>query len=117
MVNLTRELVERYSLKAEKITVDSITQIPYEDGFFDQVFYLAVLDHVNDQAREMGILELGRVLKKAVELLSMSKIDKHIIGGLCFILCVFLSFILKVIYIFLRLLRFIKSQGKMGLKK
>lgn len=64
MVNLTRELVDRYSLKAEKITVDSITHIPYEDEFFDQVFCLAVLDHINDEAREKGILELGRVLKK-----------------------------------------------------
>ena len=64
MVNLTRELVERYSLKAEKISVDSITHIPYEDEFFDQVFCLAVLDHVNDEARSSGIIELGRVLKK-----------------------------------------------------
>jgi ubiquinone/menaquinone biosynthesis C-methylase UbiE len=64
MVNLTSELVERESLKAEKLSVDSITAIPYEDNFFDQVFCLAVLDHVNDESRLKGIIELKRVVKK-----------------------------------------------------
>lgn len=64
MVNCTKALIDRYSLKAERISIDSVTEIPYEDDFFDQVFCLAVLDHLDPANREKAITELNRVLKK-----------------------------------------------------
>jgi len=68
MVNFTKTVVEKSNLRAVKISVESITAIPYEDGFFDQVFCLAVLDHVSDEDRKKGMSELNRVLKKGGKL-------------------------------------------------
>jgi len=68
MVNYTVAVVQKNSLKAEKISVDSILDIPYETEFFDQVYCLAVLDHLDDDGRMNAIKELRRVLKKGGKL-------------------------------------------------
>lgn len=64
MVKCTKALIDRNSLTAERISVSSVTEIPYEDGFFDQVFCLAVLDHLDHLNRGKAVAELKRVLKK-----------------------------------------------------
>ncbi|MFH1004443.1 MAG: class I SAM-dependent methyltransferase [Bacteroidota bacterium] len=69
MVNCTRELVKKHNLKAEAITVDSVTNIPYDDNYFDVVYCLAVLDHLDFDNREKAYKELNRVLKKGGKLI------------------------------------------------
>lgn len=64
MVNCTIDLVKKNSLIAERISIDSVVNIPYENEFFDQVFCLAVLDHLNPDQRKKAMSELCRVLKK-----------------------------------------------------
>ncbi len=68
MANFTAASVKNNSLHAEKITVDSVTDIPYENEFFDQVFCLAVLDHLGPDNRKKAMSELHRVLKKGGKL-------------------------------------------------
>lgn len=52
MVRYTEALVKKNALEIEQISVDSVVKIPYEDGFFDQVFCLAVLDHLSPDDRK-----------------------------------------------------------------
>jgi SAM-dependent methyltransferase len=69
MVNSTTASVRRNSLKAEAISVDSVVTIPYDNGYFDQVFCLAVLDHLDHDRRIRAMNELNRVLKKGGKLI------------------------------------------------
>ena len=69
MVKCTRAVVRKNSMKAEDISIDSVVAIPYENGFFDQVFCLAVLDHLDYDSRIKAINELNRVLKKGGKLI------------------------------------------------
>ena len=68
MVNYTAVSVRNSFLQAENISVDSVTDIPYENEFFDQVFCLAVLDHLGPDDRKKAMSELNRVLKKGGKL-------------------------------------------------
>lgn len=63
MANWTSTMIDHEGLKAEAVTQDSVTAIPYPDENFDAVFCLAVLDHLNDGDRSKAMQELYRVLK------------------------------------------------------
>ncbi len=63
MVQAAEQRLKREGLKAEKLTVDSVLDIPYPDSMFDAVVCLAVIDHVPDDERSKAVSELARVLK------------------------------------------------------
>jgi len=63
MVAATERRIARAGLKAEKLTVDSVLDIPYPNEMFDAVLCLAVVDHIPDEERPKAAFELTRVLK------------------------------------------------------
>jgi SAM-dependent methyltransferase len=64
MVKGTQALLDIFSLKPEKLTINLVLDIPYPDEFFDQVFCLAVIDHLDPESRKKAMSEVTRVLKK-----------------------------------------------------
>jgi SAM-dependent methyltransferase len=64
MVKCTQALLDIFSLKPKKLTVNSVLDIPYPEEFFDQVFCLAVIDHLDHESRKKAMSEVTRVLKK-----------------------------------------------------
>lgn len=63
MVLASEKRVAKYGFKIEKLTVDSVLNIPYPDEMFDKIVCLAVVDHLSDKDRPKAISELIRVLK------------------------------------------------------
>jgi ubiquinone/menaquinone biosynthesis C-methylase UbiE len=68
MTRRTAARVDRLGLEARAITRHSVLNIPYPDEMFDQVFCLAVLDHLSASDRKQAMGELKRVLKKGGKL-------------------------------------------------
>lgn len=68
MVSYTAESIKKYELQAEEISIGSVANIPYSDEVFDQVFCLAVLDHLCVEDRKSAISECKRVLKRGGKL-------------------------------------------------
>ncbi len=64
MVKGTQAFMDSFLMYPEKLTINSITDIPYPDEFFDQVFCLAVIDHLDPEGRNKAMTEVTRVLKK-----------------------------------------------------
>ena len=63
MIAATRRRLERSSLRAEKLTIDSVLDIPYLDDMFDAVLCLSVIDNLPDINKRKAVSELARVLK------------------------------------------------------
>ncbi len=63
MVAATERRLTGAGLQAERVTVDSVLDIPYPDEMFDSVLCLAVVDHIPDKGRLKAASELARVLK------------------------------------------------------
>lgn len=63
MTHWTTTMISHAGYRAEAVTQDSVTAIPYPDESFDVVFCLAVLDHLAADDRRKAMQELSRVLK------------------------------------------------------
>jgi len=63
MVAATERRLAIASLKAEKLTIDSVFDIPYPVEMFDAVLRLDVVDHIPDEERPKAAAELTRVIK------------------------------------------------------
>jgi len=59
--------------------VANIKKIPYEDNLFDFVVALDVLEHLSCQDLNMGLLEVGRVIKKKGKLIISVPLNENLI--------------------------------------
>lgn len=63
-VNITKEILNNLNLKFDKFYVCSITDIKYEDEYFDGVVAHAVMDHLTGEQALKALDELFRITKK-----------------------------------------------------
>lgn len=63
-VNLTRAMLEELNLKFIELCVCSITDIKYQDDYFDGVIAHAVIDHLVIKEAVKALNELYRITKK-----------------------------------------------------
>ena len=47
-----------------KLINGSVLQMPYEDGFFDTVLLISILEHLKPQLQQQAFYEISRVLRK-----------------------------------------------------
>jgi ubiquinone/menaquinone biosynthesis C-methylase UbiE len=62
-VNEVAKMFERRSLETKLIN-GSVLQMPYEDGFFDTVLLISILEHLKPEQLKQAFSEIRRVLRK-----------------------------------------------------
>lgn len=58
-----KNMMERENIDAELVT-GSMTKTPFQDNFFDVVFCISALEHLEPEELETAILEIKRITKK-----------------------------------------------------
>jgi ubiquinone/menaquinone biosynthesis C-methylase UbiE len=62
-VDEVAEIFKRRSVET-KLSNGSVLQMPYEDGFFDTVLLISILEHLKPEQLKQAFSEIRRVLKK-----------------------------------------------------
>jgi ubiquinone/menaquinone biosynthesis C-methylase UbiE len=58
-----------------KLTNGSVLQMPYEDGFFDTVLLISILEHLRPEQLQMAFSEIRRVLRKGGQMVYGVPVD------------------------------------------
>lgn len=66
---------EFYSNGGVKFVFEDVSNIPFEDGYFDRIFCISLFDHLTFKELKKGVPEITRVLKKdGLLLLTMDRL-------------------------------------------